>query len=308
MTARLARILLLGTAVALAGCAGTKASLLSRIPKKANSFAKGFIHDLMADKTDDAGGKIGLPLRPEDIDKGNADVARLRRRDQYQDFQPVGVRQFVFASEGRSQRTSIDYQIEFENAYVVVSVVVETRKDEEGEDVMTVTSFRTDEVEQRLQDQNVLGFSDLGTGHYVFITVAVVVLLATIAAVLMCVFGRGSRKVLWILLILMGVGSVRFNWTTGDQRYALLTLPQFPSIRIAQESAYAPWHVSMGLPLGVVLFVMHRRRLKRRPAAAPAKPAPVSAAPAPPAPEPEPMPPPPVEDTPPEPVREEDAE
>jgi len=157
-----------------------------------------------------------------------------------------------------------------------------------------VTGLRTDDLTQSLEDQNLLRFSGLSTKHYIFLTVTILFLLASVGAILVCVFSYGSRKLLWVLLILIGVGNVRFNWTTGEQRYALLTLPQLPSVQVSQESPYAPWYVSMGFPIGVVLFVLHRRRLKRGPAPAKPKakpaPAPVPAAPPPPEPEPQPEP------------------
>jgi hypothetical protein len=285
------RAVLLGCCLALAGCTGSQSNLRSRIPKRPDKFAREFLDVLFKEEFEDAQGMITAPLRPGDIDKdGNQEIKRLLSQGGQADTRAVGAHQFVFDRSGANLRTTLDYQIQFEKCWLVVTVDVETRDDEQA-----IANLRVNKLDVPLEEQNVLSFAGLKLGQYVFFGVGCAILLVTLIAAITCLVSRGSRKTLWILLILVGFGSVRMNWTTGERRYDFLTL-QFPSVHVSQPNPYAPWTVSLGAPLGVALFMLHRRRLKGRVPAAPAKPARAAAPtapeptpePAPPAPEPEP--------------------
>ena len=97
------------------------------------------------------------------------------------------------------------------------------------------------------------------------------ILAAAIAAVLFSLFTLVvaartkfcGRKWPWILFIPFGCGRVAVNWSTGEMSAS------FGWIQLLSASAAAnlngPWAVSFSLPIGAILFLTMRNRLKRRP-------------------------------------------
>jgi hypothetical protein len=68
------------------------------------------------------------------------------------------------------------------------------------------------------------------------------------------------RKWLWILFILFGVGKFSVNWTTGQWGIALLVVQLF-SVS-SQAEFFGPWIISVSLPIGAILFLLRRNRLR----------------------------------------------
>lgn len=85
--------------------------------------------------------------------------------------------------------------------------------------------------------------------------------LVTLFALVVCFRTKlMGRKWPWILFILFGFGKLIVNWTTGQWAFVPLAVQMFSA------SAYAPlygqWTLGVSLPLGAVLFLLLRQRLR----------------------------------------------
>lgn len=67
----------------------------------------------------------------------------------------------------------------------------------------------------------------------------------------------GKVRWAWLTVILLGVGKLGINWTTGDTSISPLAV-QFPAIQ-AFPHPYGPWLLEVSLPLGAVIFVLRRQ-------------------------------------------------
>jgi hypothetical protein len=67
----------------------------------------------------------------------------------------------------------------------------------------------------------------------------------------------GKVRWVWLAVILLGVGKLGINWTTGETSISPLAL-QFPAVQ-AFPHTYGPWLLEVSLPLGAIIFVVRRQ-------------------------------------------------
>ena len=97
--------------------------------------------------------------------------------------------------------------------------------------------------------------------HYAVLGLVVALPIFTIYALVACFMTRmPGRKWAWALFILFGVGSVALNWTTGEWEFQPLRLQLLSAS--ATAALYQPWVLSASFPLGAVIFLFRRRRLR----------------------------------------------
>lgn len=69
-----------------------------------------------------------------------------------------------------------------------------------------------------------------------------------------------ARKWPWMIFILLGVGKVAVNWTTGEWQVMPLAVQLF-SVSALSDS-YGPWELAVSFPLGAIAFLARRRVLR----------------------------------------------
>jgi hypothetical protein len=69
----------------------------------------------------------------------------------------------------------------------------------------------------------------------------------------------GKKKWLWLIFIVLGIGKLVVNWTTGQVFFSELAI-QLPAGG-AGAQAYGPWQVYASIPLGAITFLIRRKRL-----------------------------------------------
>jgi hypothetical protein len=60
---------------------------------------------------------------------------------------------------------------------------------------------------------------------------------------------------LWIIFILIGLAKLNLDWTTGQMGFRLIAF-QIPGAGISKMGLYAPWILSVSVPLGAILFLI----------------------------------------------------
>ncbi len=68
-----------------------------------------------------------------------------------------------------------------------------------------------------------------------------------------------KRKWLWILFVLVGIGAIGVNWTTGQFSFRVATLNLLGAAAVS-AGPHAPWFISVGFPLGAIMFWVKRRK------------------------------------------------
>jgi hypothetical protein len=80
----------------------------------------------------------------------------------------------------------------------------------------------------------------------------------TLWALIACCFTKMPRKGWWIVFILLGLGDLGLNWTSGEWTFHPVYLQLFSASFM--KPLYGPLEISCSLPLGAILFLLRRRR------------------------------------------------
>ena len=111
-----------------------------------------------------------------------------------------------------------------------------------------------------LEEENHFSWAGKTAIQYVVLALAVLFPLLTLYALVLCVKTKlPGRKWPWIVFILLGVGKLSVNWTTGAWGMTLLAVQLFSASAIAP--LYGPWIMAVSLPLGAIVFLLRRKSL-----------------------------------------------
>jgi len=162
---------------------------------------------------------------------------------------------------GSATNTSITLEYEFSDEWVLAEVTTQ-----KVNGVSTITGVHAEAIQESVESQNSFSFNNKGLSQYVVFLFAVLAPLLTLYALVQCVKTPiKKRKWLWIVFILIGVGKLTVNWTTGQVFVAALALQVISGG--ATALGYAPWMISASLPLGAIIFLIYRDSIRSTPSA-----------------------------------------
>jgi hypothetical protein len=149
---------------------------------------------------------------------------------------------------------TLEYQ--FPNKWLLVSVATQSKGD-----VSTITGFHVNPTADSLENLNKFSLRGKGAGQCLILTCAVCSLLFSFYVLVLCVRAKTLKaKWLWMLFILVGLVRLAVNWTTGEFTFTLFAF-QIPCVA-ATRPLYGPWTVAVYLPVGAILFLHHRWKMK----------------------------------------------
>jgi hypothetical protein len=110
---------------------------------------------------------------------------------------------------------------------------------------------------------NAFTLENKGASQYAAFATGILLWAFTIYAAVVCIRSRiGPRKWLWILSMLFTLTLASVNWTSGHWSFNHISfkigLPPMPA-NLFCDSAYGPWTLTLGLPIGGIAFVLYRR-------------------------------------------------
>ena len=153
--------------------------------------------------------------------------------------------------------SKLAYEYIYPDAWVVVNIAIKERGG-----VMTVTSMHAQRREESLAQTNRLTFEGKGPAHFLFSIAAVIILGFTFWAAWLCFHTPiPRRKWLWMLFVLVSVGKLSMDWTTGTMGFAIFGI-HLPAANLTRalvplRTAGAP---RAGIPLGAIVFLARRGR------------------------------------------------
>jgi hypothetical protein len=169
-----------------------------------------------------------------------------------------------------ASRYDLTFEYEFADAWVLGNVVLAG----EG-DAIRVQGMHVQRMAQSLEKQNALTLSGKSATHWIVLLACVLIPALCVTAFVLCLRTPiARRKWLWALGTLLGFATLRFNWTTGDFDFQLLSIQLFGASGVG--SPYGPMIMGMSLPLGAIWFLACRSGLMANAAAAKAAATPVA--------------------------------
>jgi hypothetical protein len=151
-----------------------------------------------------------------------------------------------------AMNTSITLEYEFPEEWVLAEV---TTQKVDGR--ITITGIHVQAIPESIESLNGFTFVNRGVSQYAMLILAIAAPLLVLYAFVLCFKARlGRSKWLWLVFILVGVGKLTVNWTTGQLFFTPLAIQLIPSGIYAL--GYAPWMIYISLPIGAIAFLFYR--------------------------------------------------
>jgi hypothetical protein len=163
----------------------------------------------------------------------------------------------VVSTSGK-RRSQLTYQYHFSDSWLLAVITIDTIG--ETKNVVGVT---VNPISKSLAELNAFTFSDKGFRHYVMLLLAVAIPVFILAVLILCIRTKmRRRKWLWIIFILFGFGKFSLNWTTGQFFFNPLSVHfEMFGAAAVRWGLYAPWIISISVPVGAIVFLIRRKRL-----------------------------------------------
>jgi hypothetical protein len=247
------RLSILGAAIALAAC--DQQAMLEKIVSPAEQVtAKTFIDQLRhhdfgeIEKAADA--SIAGPSLDSTLDK----MAALMPPGPPISVTLVGAHRLSSTAAGSIVNLTFEYH--FPERYVIANLATKLKNGQ-----LSIVGFHVYPERESLETQNRFKWAGKSALDYAVLAYGIAVALFTLVVVVVAAKTKmRRRKWLWILFILFGVGKFSVNWATGQWGIAFLALQLFSASSHAEF--FGPWIISVSLPIGAILFLLRRSRLR----------------------------------------------
>jgi len=165
----------------------------------------------------------------------------------------VGAQTF---SSPDSSTVNLTFEYGFAGKWLVTNVALKKQRGN-----TTIVGFHVNPQPTSLEAQNKFALNGKTPVQYAVLGLAIVVPLFTLWALASCVRTKlRGRKWPWILFIVLGVGRFAVNWTTGAWGFAPISVQLFGAS--ATALFYGPWTLAVSLPLGAMVFLLSRDKLR----------------------------------------------
>lgn len=154
------------------------------------------------------------------------------------------------------RRTDLTYQLEFPNSWYTSNITIITQGS-----VKKAIGFRLNKIPNSLEEINKFTLKEKTYFHYLILINAIGIPIFVIYSLVLCLKTKIKRKWFWIPFILIGIGALNLNWTTGQKGIELISF-RIPGAGIVKYGVYSPWILSVSFPLGALLFLNKRKKLQ----------------------------------------------
>ena len=123
----------------------------------------------------------------------------------------------------------------------------------------TILAFRATTIADSLEHLNRFSLVGKSALQYGVLGLALVAPIFSFYVLVLCLRTKNlNRRWLWAIFILVGVGKLGVNWTTGALTFTPLAVQVPCGGATTTIGAYGPWVVTVNLPLGAILFLRKR--------------------------------------------------
>lgn len=165
--------------------------------------------------------------------------------------------QVMHDPNGTTKNLTFEYQ--FGDRWLLLNVATH----QSGAGPLTLVGLNVYPQTQSLEEQNRFGLAGKTPVQYSIFVLTILASLVTLYALILCIRTKMiGRKWPWIVFILLGVGKVSVDWSTGQWGIMPLAVQLFSASAVASFSG--PWELAVSLPLGAIVFLFRRRALDAR--------------------------------------------
>lgn len=244
--------MMLVAAMFIAGCSQERL-LKALVTPEEEQAAQHYIALLRAQKTDQIEQDIDPALKAKSpkLHQTLLNMAAQMPAEAPLSIKLVGASSFTSSTLHKSD---ITYEYRYAHLRMLVNVAVQKK---DGASTIIGLNVRKFPDAPETDRFSLSGKSPL---QYSVLALGAISLAFSLYALVLCIRTKmPRRKWLWIIFILIGVGSLSVNWATGQWNFQLM------SVQLLSASASAPpyggWVITISVPLGAILFLMRRKEL-----------------------------------------------
>lgn len=224
------------------------------IPKKESEFAKECISKLRNREFD-----YIKSLTSQEIISQVDDDLLLKMADLFRDgklisTELIGSHVNIFNGEWQG---NFSFEYEFESGWNLANVALR-KTNNNGYEIIGLNVYQS-MASQR--DINKFSLSSKSVIHYIILILIIIIPLFICVTIFICAKTPNiKKKWLWIIFIMCGVVRLKINWTSGQYIIQLISVYLF-GFSFQKTGPYAPWILSVSLPLGAIIFWMKRKQI-----------------------------------------------
>lgn len=224
------------------------------IPKEESELAREYLSKLQAQDYEYVRSRLSPELVPQVNDELLQNVAAFFRPGDPLSVEIIGSEVNILDGQWQGNFT---FEYEFESGWNLANVVLQ--KTDDGYEVI---GFHVYQTEGSQSEFNSFGLSAKSPIQYLVLLLAIVVPIFILITLVVCIRTPIARKKwLWIIFILLGVGTIQVDWTSGAYAFQLLSVQLLGASAFSAGPA-APWIISASVPLGAFIFWFKRRKLR----------------------------------------------
>ena len=165
-------------------------------------------------------------------------------------------------STPQKRRSNLTYQYQFADGWVLAALTIDTVDDHQQ-----VFGINVNPTPKSLGELNAFTFKDKSLKHYFMLVASIGIPLFILFVLVICIRTKvRKKKWLWIIFILLGLGKLGLNWSTGQILFNPFSFYfQLLGSGIVKQGLYAPWIITISLPLGAILFLIRKDKLTKQP-------------------------------------------
>lgn len=225
----------------LPGCVSPEAMLRKATPPTVDAYAQSLIRSLAAGDSSPISRSLDPIQKTPTTDQQLAALTAEARKHPISEITLVGYHQMTM--NGVTDRT-LNYQIRFTDGWGEAEVQLR-----EAPGGQLIELFRVGSIPASMQETNGLHLWSKSPLHYLFLLLFLACALFMLSAAVLAFRIRGGRRWLRLLVALVGLCQIGFNWTTGVIGFNPLTI-QLIGIYFGRFSAYAPFVIAFPIPVG----------------------------------------------------------
>jgi hypothetical protein len=246
---RLSKVLTLITLlIVLVGCDPVEL-VMKPLPEKSDHLARVLLQTLAKGDVDGAINMMDPKLDvTEEVRKKFTEVSELMTADELKEIALVRYSNLKALIQG-NQRSQFTYELIFKDSWGVANIAVDFM---EGE--RYILGVYVEPLDRPLSEINAFSLENKSMTHYMMLALAIIFPLFSLYALYLCVQKKeGFGKWIWAIFILVGIGNVSINWTSGNVAYNIISITSVwaPGLRDGASGAY---YITYAIPIGAIVF------------------------------------------------------
>jgi len=245
-------VVVLMAGLGLVGC--SKADLIQKFAASEDqALARSYVDLLRQHRFDDIEKSMDPSLTGPSLNQTLSNMAGMFPPGEPTSVTLVGAQSFKTPD---SSMVNLTFEYGFAGKWLVTNVAL---KKQGGN--TTIVGFHVYPQTKSLEAQSKFTLKDKSPLQYAVLALIIVAPLVTLWSLVSCLRTKlKGRKWLWVLFIILGVGRLAINWTTGAWGFNPFYIQLFSASAFAPF--YGPWTLGVSLPLGAIVFLLSRDKLR----------------------------------------------